>query len=343
MPVRASGGVSRKLPPSASSGANAIACSTPSTRPQRESSSPRSASRSSGSFTSSSSTSGGSGSRFAARSVSRRARPKPSAAPRRRLAGPARPRRNAIDCLVTTPVISSFLPSSITDRQRHGTLARLGRARHRTARPPDGGEHHELAVAGSARASGSPTRPCSSSSSRVSSTTPSTWIVSPNGTGALEHRVAPGRAGPPRARGRSPAGRRRTTAPAGRGRSARRSGSARPSRRRCAADGGRRSGRRTPARRPRSRCAPRVLEARRRAPGRRSRFEKLHHDDPPRVAVASAAASARMNSSAARRWPRARGGSRRRRKWSRAGLAGGRSHSRQDHAVALGGGCGWPR
>ena len=30
-----SGGVSRKLPPSASSGANAIACSTPSTRPQR--------------------------------------------------------------------------------------------------------------------------------------------------------------------------------------------------------------------------------------------------------------------------------------------------------------------
>ena len=72
-----SGGALMNLPPSASPGANAIACSAPSRPPQRDSSSAPSASKSSGLLTSSSSTSGGSGSLAAARSVMRRVRPKP--------------------------------------------------------------------------------------------------------------------------------------------------------------------------------------------------------------------------------------------------------------------------
>ena len=72
-----SAGVSRKLPPSASSGAYAIACRAPSTAPHRSVRSATSASMWSGSLMSSSSTGGGSGSRFAERSVSRIARPKP--------------------------------------------------------------------------------------------------------------------------------------------------------------------------------------------------------------------------------------------------------------------------
>ena len=68
-------GVSRKFPPSASSGANAIAWRTPSTRPQRSRSSVATAARFSGLLTSSSSTSGGCGSLLADRSVMRRTRP----------------------------------------------------------------------------------------------------------------------------------------------------------------------------------------------------------------------------------------------------------------------------
>ena len=108
-----SGGVVMKRPPSASSGANAIACRTPSTRPQRSRSSAASASSSSGSLTSSSSTSGGSGSRAAERSVMRLARPKPV----RTISAPAswawRATSKAIDSRLMTPVMSSFLPSSM--------------------------------------------------------------------------------------------------------------------------------------------------------------------------------------------------------------------------------------
>ena len=72
-----SGGALMNLPPRASPGANAIACSAPSRPPQRDSSSVERAAKSSALFTSSSSTSGGSGRRAAARSVMRRVRPKP--------------------------------------------------------------------------------------------------------------------------------------------------------------------------------------------------------------------------------------------------------------------------
>ena len=54
-----------------------MACSAPSIPPQRDSSSPTSAVKSSGLFTSSSSTSGGSGRRAADRSVMRLVRPNP--------------------------------------------------------------------------------------------------------------------------------------------------------------------------------------------------------------------------------------------------------------------------
>ena len=75
-PPRSPAGVVRNLPPSASSGANAIACSAPSTLPQRSRNDEVIASRSAGLFTSSSSTSTSCESRLAARSVIRRARPK---------------------------------------------------------------------------------------------------------------------------------------------------------------------------------------------------------------------------------------------------------------------------
>ncbi len=71
-----SGGVVMKRPPSASSGAKAIACSAPSMPPQRCWRSAVSRSKCSGSFTSSSSTSGVRGSPFAERSVIRIGRPK---------------------------------------------------------------------------------------------------------------------------------------------------------------------------------------------------------------------------------------------------------------------------
>ena len=110
-----------KRPPSASSGANAIACRTPSTRPQRSRSSAASASSCSGSLTSSSSTSGGSGSRAAERSVMRLARPKPVST----ISAPAswawRATSNAIDSRLMTPVMRSFLPSSMRHHRGIGT------------------------------------------------------------------------------------------------------------------------------------------------------------------------------------------------------------------------------
>ena len=66
--IALSAGVLRKLPPSASPGANAIACRMPSTRPQRSRRSSATASMSSGLLTSSSSTSGA-GSSLARRAV----------------------------------------------------------------------------------------------------------------------------------------------------------------------------------------------------------------------------------------------------------------------------------
>ena len=89
-------GVSRKPPPSASAGANAIACSTPSSAPQREPSSAATPASCSGSLTSSSSTSGGVGRCAAARCGQAHAAPEagqhdlarpppaPGARPRRR-------------------------------------------------------------------------------------------------------------------------------------------------------------------------------------------------------------------------------------------------------------------
>ena len=109
-----SAGVVMNRPPKASSGANAIAWSAPSTDPQRSRREPVNAPRSDGLFTSSSSTSTSDDSRLAARSVIRRARPKlvstidaPSSSAREAA-------WNAIESFVITPVITSFLPSRIT-------------------------------------------------------------------------------------------------------------------------------------------------------------------------------------------------------------------------------------
>src|SRR5271154_7169649 len=109
-----SGGVVMNRPPSASSGAYAIACSAPSTEPHRSPKDEVSADRSSALFTSSSSTSTSPDSRLAARSVIRRARPKLV----RTTSAPSRWARSAawkaIESFVITPVITSFLPSRIT-------------------------------------------------------------------------------------------------------------------------------------------------------------------------------------------------------------------------------------
>ena len=108
-----SAGVSRKLPPSASSGAKAIACRMPSTRPQRSRSSSATASRSSGLLTSSSSTSGGVELGSPTARSCRRTRPNEV----RTTSAPAswawRATSYAIDSRVTTPVMSSFLSFSM--------------------------------------------------------------------------------------------------------------------------------------------------------------------------------------------------------------------------------------
>ena len=105
-------GVCRKLPPSASCGANAIACRNPSSRPHRDPISAETASMWAGSFASISSTSTGSGSRRADFSVSPIARPNDV----RTISAPCSCRAcaaaYAIDSRVSTPVTSSFLPSS---------------------------------------------------------------------------------------------------------------------------------------------------------------------------------------------------------------------------------------
>src|SRR5215211_6053790 len=105
-------GVCRKLPPSASCGANAIACRNPSSRPQRDPISADTDPICIGSFASISRTSTGSGSRRADFSVSPIARPKDV----RTISAPCSCRAcaaaNAIDSRVNTPVTSSFLPSS---------------------------------------------------------------------------------------------------------------------------------------------------------------------------------------------------------------------------------------
>ena len=110
--VALSTGVLRKLPPSASPGAKAIACRMPSTRPQRSRRSSATAWMSSGLLTSSSSTSGTGSSLVADRSVIRFARPKPVSTISAPAAWACLATSNAIDSRLMTPVISSFLPSS---------------------------------------------------------------------------------------------------------------------------------------------------------------------------------------------------------------------------------------
>src|SRR4051812_13923777 len=105
-------GVSRNLPPSASSGANAIACSTPSTRPQRSRRSAATDSMSEAEFTSSSRTSAGCGSWLAARSVSRLARPKPVSTTSAPASWACRAASKAIESRFRTPVMRSFLSPS---------------------------------------------------------------------------------------------------------------------------------------------------------------------------------------------------------------------------------------
>src|SRR5262245_13176342 len=105
-------GVLRKFPPNASCGAHAIACRNPSSRPHRDPISAATASICAGSFASISSTSTGFGSRRADFSVSPIARPndvRTTSAPRScRACADA----YAIDSRVSTPVTSSFFPSS---------------------------------------------------------------------------------------------------------------------------------------------------------------------------------------------------------------------------------------
>ena len=217
-----------KLPPSASPGANAIACRAPSTPPQRCLSSPTSVSKSSGLFTSSSSTSGGSGSRAAARSVIRRVRPKP-----------------------VSTTCGALLLGALGDRVGDAALRQHARdeqalaVEHQAAPDQlDRRAHREPAVPGSRSAVVPRPGPAPSSSSRVRAISPSTCTVSPIFTGCLKT-ASPTRRRATTARGRAAAGRRRRRARAGRARSARRSGSPPPTRDRCAAGGRRRSGRRT--------------------------------------------------------------------------------------------------
>ena len=89
-------------------GAKAIACRTPSSRPQRCVSSAATAARSASELTSSSSTSTGSGSRAAARSVSRRARPKLVSTTSAPSCCACSATCQAIESFVITPVISSL-------------------------------------------------------------------------------------------------------------------------------------------------------------------------------------------------------------------------------------------
>ena len=126
-----SAGVVMNRPPKASSGANAIACSAPSTPPQRSRSDEVNASRSATLLTSSSSTSTSEDSRVAARSVIRRARPKlvrTTDAPSSKARAAA---WNAIESLVITPVITSLLPSRITTP----SLAMTGERPQRVGEP----------------------------------------------------------------------------------------------------------------------------------------------------------------------------------------------------------------
>ena len=109
-------GVCRKLPPSASCGANAIACRNPSSLPHRVVSSSRTAAICSSSFASISRTSGGSGRRRATFCVMLTVRPKFVSTICPPCSWTARAAANAIDCGVSTPVINSFLPSSSMPR-----------------------------------------------------------------------------------------------------------------------------------------------------------------------------------------------------------------------------------
>ena len=107
-----SAGVSRKLPPSASSGANAIACSTPSTRPQRSRRSAATAARSVGVVDVELEHVGRLRQRWPPRSVMRLARPKPVSTTSAPASWAWRATSNAIDSRLTTPVMRSFLPCS---------------------------------------------------------------------------------------------------------------------------------------------------------------------------------------------------------------------------------------
>src|SRR5512132_820825 len=105
----------RKFPPSASCGANAIACRNPSSRPHRDPISAEPDSMCAGSFPSISRTSTGSGSLRADFSVSPIARPNEL----RTISAPCSCRAcaaaYAIDSRVSTPVTSSFLPPAASE------------------------------------------------------------------------------------------------------------------------------------------------------------------------------------------------------------------------------------
>ncbi len=122
-----SAGVSRNAPPRASAGANAMACSAPSTTPHLESSSAARASMCVESLMSSSRTSGVLGRRRATRSVSRIPRSKPV----RTMSAPSsraiRAVCQAMESSVSTPVITRRLPSSNIDPPLQTTAHRLRR------------------------------------------------------------------------------------------------------------------------------------------------------------------------------------------------------------------------
>ena len=118
-------GVSRKPPPSASAGANAIACSTPSSAPQRAIELRRDRGEVLGLVDVQLEHVGGSAAAdLAARSVRRMPRPKPV----RMISAPSscawRATSNAIEPRVRTPVMSSRLPSSM---RRHSGMFPSGR------------------------------------------------------------------------------------------------------------------------------------------------------------------------------------------------------------------------
>src|SRR3990170_5934114 len=124
-----SGGVWRKLPARASSGAKAMAWGAPSTVPHRLVRSATSAAMCDESLMSSSSTSGSTGRRSAARLVSDIPRPKPVSTISAPCSWAMRAVCHAIESSVSTPVINSRLPWSSTNPSWSGVIV-SGRSVH---------------------------------------------------------------------------------------------------------------------------------------------------------------------------------------------------------------------